>query len=61
MLPGAKQLFQAKESVRISTSNAASTNVVVTNSKVAGKDIGQIGSEAEPKQDILFAKDTNIQ
>lgn len=60
MLPGTKQLFQAKESIKITTGNAGSTNLKITNSIVADKSIGSLGSEGETKQDIIFSKDTNI-
>lgn len=60
MLPGTKQLFQAKESIKLTTGNAGSTNLQITNSIVADKSIGSLGSEGETKQDIIFSKDTNI-
>lgn len=60
MLPGSKQLFQGKESIRISTSDAGSTSVVLTNAVVASVNIGFLGSEGEPKHDILFNKDTFV-
>lgn len=60
MLPGTKQLFSAKESIKFTTGNAGSTNLVITNLVVAEKSIGALGSEGETKQDIIFAKDTNI-
>lgn len=61
MLPGSKQLFQAKQSIRITTGNAGSTSVVLTNSVVANKSIGSLGPEGESKQDIIFNKDTSVQ
>lgn len=60
MLPGTKQLFQAKESLKLTTGNAGSTNLKITNSVVAEKSIGPLGSEGETKLDIIFAKDTNV-
>lgn len=61
MLPGSKQLFGAKQSIRITTGNAGSTSVVLTNSVVANKSIGNLGPEGESKQDIIFNKDTFVQ
>ncbi len=61
MLPGSKQLFKAKDSIKLSTGNAGNTSVTLTNSLVANKNIGTLGPEGEPKQDIIFNKDTNIQ
>lgn len=61
MLPGSKQLFKAKESIKLSTGDAGNTQVIITNSLVADKNIGTLGQEGEPKQDIIFNKDTNIQ
>jgi len=60
MLPDSKQLFQAKDSIKISTGNAGSTNVTITNSLVANKNIGTLGGEGESKKDIIFNKDTNV-
>ena len=60
MLPGTKQLFAAKESIKLTTGNAGSTNLKVTNLVVADKSIGSLGSEGETKQDIIIAKDTNV-
>ena len=60
MLPGTKQLFLAKESIKLTTGNAGSTNLQITNAVVADKSIGSLGSEGETKQDIIFSKDTNI-
>ncbi len=61
MLPGSKQLFKAKDSIKLSTGNAGNTNIAITNSLVANKNIGTLGPEGESKQDIIFNKDTNIQ
>jgi len=60
MLPNSKQLFQAKDSIKISTGNAGSTSVTITNSLVANKNIGTLGAEGESKKDIIFNKDTNV-
>jgi len=61
MLPGSKQLLKAKDSIKLSTGNAGSTSVTITNSLVADKNIGTLGQEGESKQEINFNKDTNVQ
>lgn len=60
MLPGTKQLFQAKESIKLTTGNAGSTTLRISNKLVADKQIGPLGSEGETKQDIIFSKDTDV-
>lgn len=60
MLPGSKQVFSAKDRIKITTSNAGSTQIRVTNSVVADHDLGAIGKQGEAKQDIIFTKDTEI-
>lgn len=60
MLPGSKQLFSAKDQIKITTSNAGSTKVSFTNSLVAQQDIGELGRIGEAKQDIVFTKETEV-
>ncbi len=60
MLPGSKQLFAAKERIKITTSNAGSTQIRFTNSIEVDKDLGSIGKQGEAKQDIIFTKDTEV-
>ena len=60
MLPGSKQLFTAKDRITITTSNAGSTQVRLTNSVVADRDFGAVGRQGEAKQDIIFTKDTEV-
>ncbi len=60
MLPGTKQLFQAKESIKLTTGNAGNTSLRISNKLVADKQIGPLGSEGETKQDIIFSKDTEV-
>lgn len=61
MLPGTVQVFKAKDKLLISTSNARATRLVITNSVVAGKDFGALGTTDKPKNDLEFAKDTQFQ
>ncbi|MBA3679547.1 hypothetical protein H0W80_05200, partial [Candidatus Saccharibacteria bacterium] len=42
------------------TGNAGNTEVIVTNSVVANKDLGAIGKHGEAKTDLEFAKDTQF-
>ncbi len=60
MLPGAIQLFKAKTSIKLTTGNAGNTQVFVTNSVVANKDLGTLGKPGEAKNDLEFGKDTQF-
>lgn len=60
MLPGSKQLFSAKERIKVTTSNAGSTQIRFTNSVVADQDLGAVGHQGEAKQDIIFTKETEV-
>lgn len=61
MLPGTQQTFKAKQNIKLTTSNAGSTDVILTNTIELKKDLGTLGKEGEAKQDLIFSKDTNIQ
>lgn len=61
MLPGSRQLFQAKDSIKLSTTNAGNTEISITNSLVSNKNLGTLGAEGDPKENIIINKDTNIQ
>lgn len=61
MLPGTQQTFKAKQTIKLTTSNAGSTDVILTNTIELKKDLGTLGKEGEAKQDLIFSKDTNIQ
>lgn len=60
MLKGTKQLFKAKDNIKLTTGNAGNTVLHFTNQVVADKTIDNLGAEGEPKQDIIIAKDTNL-
>lgn len=60
MLPGASQIFKAKNTIKLTTGNAGNTIVGVTNATVANKDIGIIGKAGEAKNDLEFNKDTQF-
>lgn len=60
MLPGASQIFKAKNTIKLTTGNAGNTIVGVTNATVANKDIGIIGKAGEAKNDLEFSKDTQF-
>jgi cytoskeletal protein RodZ len=61
MLPGTVQTFKAGEHLSISTTNAGATVVTLTNSLVAGKSLGALGSMGQAKNDLEFSKDTQFQ
>ncbi len=56
MLPGTSRSFTGKSKVKLTTSNASSTVLVITNSTIAAKDLGVVGKGGELK--LEFAKDT---
>lgn len=60
MLPGSKQIFSAKDRIKITTSNAGSTQIRFTNSIVIDRDLGSVGKQGEAKQDIIFTKETEV-
>lgn len=60
MLPKTKQLFQAKESIKLTTANAGNTFLRITNQIIADKALGPLGSEGETKQDIIISKETDV-
>ncbi len=61
MLPGTVQTFKAAEKLVISTTNAGATQLVITNSIVAGQDFGTVGPMGQEKTGLEFAKDTRFQ
>ncbi|MBI2798123.1 DUF4115 domain-containing protein [Candidatus Saccharibacteria bacterium] len=60
MLPGSQQLIKAKQSITLTTGNGGATSVVITNSSVARKNLGQLGRDGEAKIDLTFNKDTQF-
>lgn len=60
MLPGTAQLFKGTGIIKITTSNAGATNLVITNSVAARKAISPVGKAGETKRGLEFAKDTVI-
>jgi len=61
VLPDTSQLFKAKNQLKITTGNAGNTQIFITNTNVANKDLGKIGRDGEAKLDIEFSKDTQFQ
>jgi len=61
MLPGTAQTFKGSNKIVISTTNAAATNVTVTNTQTANKLLGPLGSQNQPKKDFEFDKETQFQ
>ncbi|MFI5240382.1 MAG: helix-turn-helix domain-containing protein [Candidatus Saccharimonadia bacterium] len=57
ILPGASLGFSASSTISLTTSNAASTDVVITNTQVAGKDLGNVG-KTDTKMQLDFSADT---
>lgn len=61
MLPGTTQTFKGRDKVIISTSNAGSTSLIVTNSLVASKNLGVLGKNGQVRDDFRFDKSTQFQ
>lgn len=61
MLSGTAQAFKGASKIKITTTNAGSTNLAITNAVVAGKALSPLGKDGESKKDLEFAKDTNFQ
>lgn len=60
MLPGTVQTFKATGKLTISTSNAGATLLKVTNSVVAGEDVGPTGPMGQSRNNLEFLKDTRF-
>lgn len=61
MIAGSEQIFRANDTIKISTSNAASTQLILSNAVVTNQDLGKVGTSSEPKNDIIFNKDTKVE
>ncbi len=61
MVAGSEQIFRANETIKVSTSNGSSTKLILSNTVVTKKDLGKVGTTAEPKTDIVFNKDTKVE
>lgn len=61
MLPGSTQTFKANDKLQVSVTNSGSVQLIVSNERVLGKDLGVIGSPGNPKRDMVFAKDSQFQ
>ena len=61
MVAGSEQTFRANETIKLATSNAASTQLILSNTVVTKKDLGKVGTTAEAKSDLIFNKDTQVQ
>jgi len=61
MLSGTTQAFEAADSLKITTGNAGSTQLILSNLLILNKDLGVVGQEGEIKRDLEFKKDTLVQ
>ncbi len=61
MTAGSEQTFRASDTIKLSTSNASSTQLILSNTVVTKKDLGKVGTSAEPKNDLIFSKDTKVE
>ncbi|GAC1370653.1 MAG: hypothetical protein NVSMB39_3680 [Candidatus Saccharimonadales bacterium] len=55
---GWSQVFMGKKEVDVTTGNAGTTSVIVTNSVTVGKRLSPLGREGEIRRNQIFAKDT---
>ena len=60
MLADSTQLFSGKNSIKITSSNAGSTFLSITNTLVTAKKFGPLGANGEVKRDLIFNRDTNF-
>ena len=60
LLAGVEQEFVAQEQIGITTGNAKSTQLSLTNDKVTDYQIGELGAEGEVKRDLIFGRDTEF-
>jgi cytoskeletal protein RodZ len=60
MLPGEEKLFQGANDIKLTTSNAGSTSVTITNQNVAAKLLSPLGKDGEVRTNQDFAKDTGF-
>lgn len=60
LLAGVEQEFQAKEQITLTTGNAKSTQLTLTNDKVKDYQIGELGAVGEVKRDLVFTRDTEF-
>lgn len=60
VVAGWSKLFTGKDDVNLTTGNAGTTSVIVTNRVVAGKKIEALGRDGEIRRNQDFAKDTVI-
>jgi cytoskeletal protein RodZ len=56
MLAGTSQLFKGTQQVKVTTFNAGSTLIKLTNDKIENRDLGVQGGPGEVKRDLLFEK-----
>jgi cytoskeleton protein RodZ len=61
MLPGTIQTFKGNNNVTIATTNGGTTYLTVTNSQVAAKSLGAIGTSGQAVSDFEFTTDTKFQ
>lgn len=61
MTAGSEQTFRAGETIKISTSNGSSTQLILSNTVVTKKDLGKVGTTPEAKNNLIFSKDTKVE
>jgi cytoskeletal protein RodZ len=60
MLVGSAQAFEAADDLKITTGNAGSTQLILSDKLVKDKDLGIVGTDGEIKRDLEFKKDTLV-
>lgn len=60
ILVGSTQTFEAADDLKITTGNAGSTQLILSNKLVKDKDLGFVGKDGEIKRDLEFKKDTLV-
>lgn len=61
MLAGTTQSFSGKTDIKVTSGDAGTTSLIITNTQIAAKTLDPLGKSGETKRDLDFAKDTVIQ
>jgi cytoskeletal protein RodZ len=58
VLDGTTKIFRADNTISLSTGDAGSTQLTLTNQKVSAKDIGTVGADHQTRRSLKFGADT---
>lgn len=58
VLAGTTEVFRADQNLVVSTGDAGSTQLTLTNQKVSAKNLGELGGDGQTKRNLTFGTDT---